>query len=82
MKECSEPDCRYPATETFRGRSVCYDCLERLRDSASSQDDECEEPGCRYPAVKEFGGKRLCQDCWEKYKAEQDKVELELKRLG
>lgn len=40
---------------------------------------ECEEPNCRYPATQDFSGKKLCQDCYEKYKAEQERLELELK---
>ncbi len=42
---------------------------------------ECEEPGCRYPAKQNFNGKILCQDCWEKYKAEQDRMEQELRDM-
>jgi len=44
--------------------------------------DECEEPGCRYPAAKDFHGKLLCRDCWERYKSEEERMEMELKRMG
>lgn len=40
---------------------------------------ECQEPGCRYPANADFHGKKLCQDCYEKYKAEEERMELEMK---
>ncbi|MBW2964745.1 hypothetical protein KY363_04760 [Candidatus Woesearchaeota archaeon] len=83
MRECDEPGCRYPATEEWRDRKVCYSCLEVLKlKDRMRRPPECSEPGCRHPVSREFGGKRLCQDCWEKYRAQRERAELELKRLG
>ncbi|MFC1742133.1 hypothetical protein ACFL3V_06365 [Nanoarchaeota archaeon] len=80
MEECSQVNCRYPATDEFKGSKVCYNCLEVLRyEEKVSRPKECSEPGCHNPINREFKGKRLCRTCWKRYKSEKDRMMMDFR---
>ncbi|MBW2968079.1 hypothetical protein KY362_06350 [Candidatus Woesearchaeota archaeon] len=31
IEQCSEPNCRHPATKDFHGKKLCEDCFDRYK---------------------------------------------------